>query len=81
MCYLGIKAFSLPLSEYAHLGRWLIHVEVESTEFSAPIEVAPGAGGGLPDVAAAEEHYVELRFGREMRRRYKPGLPFVGKVK
>ncbi|KAF5292759.1 hypothetical protein FQR65_LT11167 [Abscondita terminalis] len=76
----GIKAFSIPLSEYARLGRWLVHVEVESTEFTAPIEVSPGAGTGLPDVAAAEEHYVELRFGREMRRRYKPGLPFVGKV-
>ncbi|KAF5294661.1 hypothetical protein FQA39_LY02793 [Lamprigera yunnana] len=76
----GIKAFSIPLSEYARLGRWLVHVEVESTEFTAPIEVSPGAGTGLPDVAAAEEHYVELRFGKEMRRRYKPGLPFVGKV-
>ncbi|XP_031332513.1 C3 and PZP-like alpha-2-macroglobulin domain-containing protein 8 isoform X2 [Photinus pyralis] len=76
----GIKAFSLPLSEYARVGRWLMHVEVESAEFTAPIEVSPGAGTDLPDVSAAEEHYVELRFGREMRRRYKPGLPFVGKV-
>ncbi|XP_044258121.1 C3 and PZP-like alpha-2-macroglobulin domain-containing protein 8 [Tribolium madens] len=76
----GVKAFTLPLSEYVNSGRWLLHVEVESAEFSAPIEIAPGAGNGLPDVAAAEEHYVELRFGREMRRSYKPGLPFAGKV-
>ncbi|KAK9879289.1 hypothetical protein WA026_004140 [Henosepilachna vigintioctopunctata] len=76
----GVKSFSLPLSEYIRSGRWLLHVEVESTEFSTPIEVAPTAGNGLPDVSAAEEHYVELRFGREMRRRYKPGLPFTGKV-
>lgn len=76
----GVKSFSLPLSEYIRSGRWLLHVEVESTEFSTPIEVALSAGNGLPDVSAAEEHYVELRFGREMRRRYKPGLPFTGKV-
>lgn len=76
----GVKAFTLPLSEYVRSGRWMLHVEVESTEFSAPIEVAPGAGNTFPDVAVAEEHYVELRFGREMRRRYKPGLPFAGKV-
>lgn len=40
----GVKAFTLPLSEYVRAGRWLLHVEVESSEFSAPIEVAPGAG-------------------------------------
>lgn len=50
------------------------------SEFSTAVEVAPGLGGGYPDVSAAEEHYVELRFGKEMRRRYKPGLPFAGKV-
>ncbi|XP_017768170.1 PREDICTED: uncharacterized protein LOC108556530, partial [Nicrophorus vespilloides] len=76
----GVKAFTLPLSEYASIGRWLIHVDVDGNEFTAPFDVAPGVGGSLPDVAAAEEHYVELRFGREMRRRYKPGLPFSGKV-
>ncbi|CAH0558876.1 unnamed protein product [Brassicogethes aeneus] len=76
----GVRAFKLPLSENVCSGRWLVHVEVDSAEFSSPIEVAPGAGNGLSDVAVAEEHYVELRFGREMRRRYKPGLPFTGKV-
>lgn len=78
--FAGVKSFNLPLSEFVRFGRWSIHVEVQGNEFTAPIEVAPGAGGGIPDVAAAEEHYVELRFGREMRRRYKPGLPFSGKV-
>lgn len=78
--HLGVKAFTLPLSEFVSSGRWLLHVEVDSAEFTAPIDIAPGIGGGIPDVAAAEEHYVELRFGREMRRRYKPGLPFSGKV-
>lgn len=70
----------MPLSSYANPGKWLLHVEVESNEFYSAIEVAPGLGAGYPDVAAAEEHYVELRFGKEMRRRYKPGLPFTGKV-
>ncbi|XP_030749609.1 C3 and PZP-like alpha-2-macroglobulin domain-containing protein 8 [Sitophilus oryzae] len=76
----GVKEFSLPLSPYALIGRWLAYVEVEQAEFYASFEVAPGAGGGTPDVSVAEEHYVELRFGNEMRRRYKPGLPFSGKV-
>lgn len=56
-------------------------MEVENSEFSAPIEVTQGAGNSFADVAVAEEHYVELRFGKEMRRRYKPGLPFSGKVR
>ncbi|XP_044761651.1 C3 and PZP-like alpha-2-macroglobulin domain-containing protein 8 [Coccinella septempunctata] len=76
----GVKSFSFPLSEYIRSGRWLLQVEIESTEFLTPIDVAQSAGNGLPDVSAAEEHYVELRFGREMRRMYKPGLPFTGKV-
>lgn len=80
MLFSGVKAFTLPLSSYVSIGKWLLHVEVESSEFSTAIEVASGLGGGYPDVAAAEEHYVELRFGKEMRRRYKPGLPFTGKV-
>ncbi|XP_046982509.1 C3 and PZP-like alpha-2-macroglobulin domain-containing protein 8 [Schistocerca americana] len=42
----------------------------EATQASAPED----------EVAMAEEHFVELRFGRAVRRLYKPGLPFVGKV-
>lgn len=56
-------------------------MEVDNTDFTIDIDVsAIGSGFGFPDIAAAEEHYVELRFGREMRRSYKPGLPFIGKV-
>ncbi|CAG9764578.1 unnamed protein product [Ceutorhynchus assimilis] len=76
----GVIAYSLPLSPYALTGRWLVTVEVEQSEFYSTFEVAPGIGIGLPDVSVAEEHYVELKFGTEMRRRYKPGLPFSGKV-
>ncbi|XP_066993511.2 C3 and PZP-like alpha-2-macroglobulin domain-containing protein 8 [Anabrus simplex] len=79
----GVKSYSLPLSNAAQLGTWLLQVEVDSVVFSADFNVsltAVGLGGSVPEVAMAEEHYVELRFGTEMRRLYKPGLPFVGKV-
>lgn len=80
--FLGVKSFNLQLSGRATFGRWKLQVEVDSTDFSVEIDVsAIGSGSGFPDIAAAEEHYVELRFGREMRRSYKPGLPFIGKVK
>lgn len=79
---IGVQSFNLQLSDRATLGRWRLQVEVDSNEFSIEIDVsAIGTGFGFPDIAAAEEHYVELRFGREMRRSYKPGLPFIGKVK
>lgn len=76
----GVKSFSLPLSERATLGMWKLQVEVDINEFSTEVEVSAIGADYFPDIAAAEEHYVELRFGREMRRSYKPGLPFIGKV-
>ncbi|XP_060524169.1 C3 and PZP-like alpha-2-macroglobulin domain-containing protein 8 [Cylas formicarius] len=76
----GVKSFSLPLSPYALIGRWVLQVDVDQAEFFVAVEVTPNTNWGLPDVAVAEEHYVELRFSNEMRRRYKPGLPFAGKV-
>ncbi|ENN79813.1 hypothetical protein YQE_03747, partial [Dendroctonus ponderosae] len=76
----GVLAYTLPLSPYALTGRWTITVEVEQSQFFCTYEVAPGIGIGQPDISVAEEHYVELKFGTEMRRRYKPGLPFSGKV-
>lgn len=36
--------------------------------------------GTGPEIAMAEEHFVELRFGNGMRRVYKPNMPFIGKV-
>lgn len=77
----GVIEYSLPLSPYALTGRWMLIVEVEQSEFLSTFEVAPGVGIGPPDISVAEEHYVELKFGNEMRRRYKPGLLFSGKVR
>jgi hypothetical protein len=73
----------MALSEEAQLGNWQVQVQVEAAVFTAELNVslADGMSGlTMPEVAMAEEHYVELRFGHEMRRLYKPGLPFVGKV-
>ncbi|XP_069675584.1 C3 and PZP-like alpha-2-macroglobulin domain-containing protein 8 isoform X2 [Periplaneta americana] len=79
----GVKSFSMALSEEAQLGNWQVQVQVESAVFTSDLNVSLvgwPAGVAIPEVAMAEEHYVELRFGHEMRRLYKPGLPFVGKV-
>ncbi|KAL1505490.1 hypothetical protein ABEB36_005049 [Hypothenemus hampei] len=76
----GVISYSLPLNPYALNGRWSIVVGVEQAEFVSTFEVTPSAGLDQSDVSVAEEHYVELKFGSEMRRRYKPGLPFSGKV-
>ncbi|XP_046392318.1 C3 and PZP-like alpha-2-macroglobulin domain-containing protein 8 [Ischnura elegans] len=79
----GVKTFSLPLSHAARTGRWTIRVDVgePAESFSSTINVTLEDGPGeTSEVAMAEEHFVELRFGTEMRRLYKPGLPFVGKV-
>jgi hypothetical protein len=73
----------MALSEEAQLGNWQIQVQVEAAVFTSELNVSlvDGTSGvPVPEVAMAEEHYVELRFGHEMRRLYKPGLPFVGKV-
>ncbi|KAJ1527949.1 hypothetical protein ONE63_007882 [Megalurothrips usitatus] len=43
-------------------------------------EATAAAPVDVPEVAMAEEHFVELRFGNGMRRVYKPNMPFIGKV-
>lgn len=46
-----------------------------------PASAAAGrAAAAENEVAMAEEHFVELRFGNGMRRVYKPNMPFIGKV-
>jgi hypothetical protein len=73
----------MALSEEAQLGNWQVQVQVEAAVFTSNLNVSlvdEISGVAVPEVAMAEEHYVELRFGHEMRRLYKPGLPFVGKV-
>lgn len=79
----GVQKFSVPLSPSATAGAWTLGVEVDNTLFSYTLNVSLARGSGdplTPDLVIAEEHFVELRFAPEMRRRYKPGLPFVGKV-
>ncbi|RZF48823.1 hypothetical protein LSTR_LSTR003203, partial [Laodelphax striatellus] len=81
--YEGVKHFGLALSPLACEGAWSITVSVESRVFAAELNVSHARGSTdalLPELPIAEEHFVELRFSQEMRRRYKPGLPFVGKV-
>jgi hypothetical protein len=79
----GVKGFEVTLSEAAEVGLWKLEVEVESDRFTTEVNVSLVRGSfdpAAPELTIAEEHYVELRFARETRRRYKPGLPFVGKV-
>lgn len=68
------------LAAGARTGIW--HIEARCGGSSAKVELTVGTSTGPTPSAspAAEQHYVELRFADSMRRRYKPGLPFVGRV-
>ncbi|CAH1398275.1 unnamed protein product [Nezara viridula] len=73
----------MTLSEEARTGSWNLEVLVGTSVFSEELNVSLSRGSkdpALPALPIAEEHYVELGFSKEMRRRYKPGLPFVGKL-
>lgn len=75
--------FRFALSELAAVGEWTVEVAAEGATFRAAVNVSNGRGADDPpkrEQTIAEEHFVELRFGREMRHKYKPGLPFLGKV-
>ncbi|XP_054281127.1 C3 and PZP-like alpha-2-macroglobulin domain-containing protein 8 [Macrosteles quadrilineatus] len=79
----GVQKFFVTLSSTATPGPWTLGVEVEDSVFTYSLNVSLSRGSQdplTPDLVIAEEHFVELRFASEMRRRYKPGLPFVGKV-
>ncbi|XP_014244207.1 C3 and PZP-like alpha-2-macroglobulin domain-containing protein 8 [Cimex lectularius] len=79
----GVKSFEAVISPEARLGLWRLEAEVEEAVFKTEINVSLTRGSKdpvAPELPIAEEHFVELRFSRDMRRRYKPGLPFVGKV-
>ncbi|KAJ2947571.1 hypothetical protein O0L34_g17363 [Tuta absoluta] len=76
----GVRKLNAVLANGARSGTW--HIEARCGGGSARVEVTVGANAGntAPAAPAAEQHYVELRFADSMRRRYKPGLPFVGRV-
>lgn len=79
----GNDPFRFALNELAAVGEWTVEVAAEGATFSAAVNVSTARGAGDPpkrEQTIAEEHFVELRFGREMRHKYKPGLPFLGKV-
>ncbi|XP_050431639.1 C3 and PZP-like alpha-2-macroglobulin domain-containing protein 8 [Adelges cooleyi] len=75
--------FSFTLSELAAVGEWAVEVETEGIIFKTVVNVSNVRGANDPpkrEQTITEEHFVELRFGHEMRHKYKPGLPFLGKV-
>lgn len=75
--------FRFALSELAVVGEWTVEVAAEGVTFKTAVNVSNARGAGDPpkrEQTITEEHFVELRFGREMRHKYKPGLPFLGKV-
>ena len=66
-----IRQFSLPLSDAVSAGQWEASVAIEDEFFTTFFNVTPAKGAmaitarhllGLgPEIAMAEEHYVELR--------------------
>ncbi|XP_050540896.1 C3 and PZP-like alpha-2-macroglobulin domain-containing protein 8 [Daktulosphaira vitifoliae] len=75
--------FNFILPELASLGEWSVEVETEGITFKTVINVSNNRGANDPskrEQTITEEHFVELRFGPETRHKYKPGLPFQGKV-
>ncbi|XP_026808210.1 C3 and PZP-like alpha-2-macroglobulin domain-containing protein 8 isoform X1 [Rhopalosiphum maidis] len=75
--------FSFMLSELAVVGEWTVEVTSEGVTFKTAVNVSNARGSTDPpkrEQTITEEHFVELRFGHEMRHKYKPGLPFLGKV-
>ncbi|PSN44641.1 hypothetical protein C0J52_07735 [Blattella germanica] len=58
----GVKSFSMALSEEAQLGNWQVQVQVETAVFTSELNVSLTGGTSgitIPEVAMAEEHYVE----------------------
>ncbi|CAB3235976.1 unnamed protein product [Arctia plantaginis] len=76
----GVLKLNAILATGAHSGTWRIEAKCGGGTARVDITVGTGLGSTAPAAPAAEQHYVELRFADSMRRRYKPGLPFVGRV-
>ncbi|KAL1452408.1 hypothetical protein WDU94_006642 [Cyamophila willieti] len=78
--YGGAKQYSLSLSPYAKSGLWTLEVVIEGEIFSRQVNVSSQPFSTNQKIAIAQRHYVELRFMSEMKKSYKPGLPFVGMI-
>ncbi|XP_050562834.1 C3 and PZP-like alpha-2-macroglobulin domain-containing protein 8 [Spodoptera frugiperda] len=76
----GVRKLSAILATGARSGTWRIEARCGGGSARVDITVGNGVGNAAAAAPAAEQHYVELRFADSMRRRYKPGLPFVGRV-
>ena len=80
----GTKKFEFRISNRAPLGKWTIEVETEGNLYSSELNVSLARGSNqLPnrEQVVTEKHFVELHFSDKMRRKYKPGLPLMGKVR
>lgn len=78
--FTGVRKLSAILATGARSGTWRIEARCGGGSARVDITVGNGIGNTAAAAPAAEQHYVELRFADSMRRRYKPGLPFVGRV-
>ncbi|XP_032516317.2 C3 and PZP-like alpha-2-macroglobulin domain-containing protein 8 [Danaus plexippus] len=76
----GVRKLSAVLAAGARSGTWRIEASCGGSSARVDISVGSSLRSTTPATPAAEQHYVELKFADSMRRRYKPGLPFVGKV-
>ncbi|KAL0881862.1 hypothetical protein ABMA27_001635, partial [Loxostege sticticalis] len=76
----GVRKLSAILATGARSGTWKIEARCGGGSARVELSVGTGASSASSAAPAAEQHYVELRFADSMRRRYKPGLPFVGRA-
>ncbi|KAJ0177920.1 hypothetical protein K1T71_006793 [Dendrolimus kikuchii] len=76
----GVRKLNAIVASGARAGTWRIEARCGGGSARVDLTVGSGSGNTSPAAPAAEQHYVELRFADSMRRRYKPGLPFVGRV-
>ncbi|XP_060802317.1 C3 and PZP-like alpha-2-macroglobulin domain-containing protein 8 [Amyelois transitella] len=76
----GVRKLSAILATGARSGTWRIEARCGGGSARVDLTVGTKVGNSASAAPAAEQHYVELRFADSMRRRYKPGLPFVGRV-
>ncbi|CAH2085321.1 unnamed protein product [Euphydryas editha] len=76
----GVRKLNAILAAGARSGTWRIEVHCGGSSARVDLVVGTGLASASSATPAAEQHYVELKFADSMRRRYKPGLPFVGRV-
>ncbi|CAG4964624.1 unnamed protein product, partial [Colias eurytheme] len=76
----GVRKLTTIIAAGAQSGTWTIEATCGGGSAHVDVTVGSGTGATTPATPAAEQHYVELKFADSMRRRYKPGLPFVGRV-